>query len=216
MVVSPSNQSTQGYLIDGKQIPQGTITPLMLAATPTIANGDTYYSNGSTFVRLPIGSNGSLPIVSGGIPAFLNPGTNGQLLEVVNGTPAWATVTTPVPTTLSMHIQNDTANSVKTISQQAGWGQFDITAGTHLGSDAITFPVVFPTGIYSVVTNIIGTTLGTVTDITSFTTSAATTGLTMAFHADSITTSGFNVSILYSGNVGATTHVGYGWIAIGN
>lgn len=240
MVVTPDSQSTQGYLISSNQIQPGTITPLMLAATPTVANGDTYYSNGTTFERLPAGSEGSIQTIINGIPAFIPPGTNGQVLEIVSNVPAWATPPSTNPDPLianalnarttsdilitagtskvvkeSMVVQNDTTNSYQVGFMQSGWGQFDISSGAHVGSDSITLPITFPSTIISVVVNLIGTTLGTVTDITSFTTSASTTGLVMAFHADTLTTAGFKVSIFYSGNVGATTHVGYGWIATG-
>lgn len=80
MVIMPQDQKAQGYLIDPKQIIPGTITPLMLSATPTIAAGDLYYSDGAKFIRLPIG-------------------TTGQLLNVAAGVPAWKTLTIPsVPT----------------------------------------------------------------------------------------------------------------------
>jgi|ERR1700722_10484754 len=80
MVVLPSSQNTQGYLLNGNQVPNGMITPLMLAATATIANGDTYYSNGSVFVRLPAG-------------------TEGQVATITSGVPSWETISVPtVPT----------------------------------------------------------------------------------------------------------------------
>jgi len=61
-------------LIQKWQIPNGLITPLMLCATQKVAIGDLYYSNGSVFIRLPIG-------------------TANQVLTVVNGLPIWKTPT---------------------------------------------------------------------------------------------------------------------------
>lgn len=59
------------------QFPSGIIRPLMLAATPTVAAGDQYYSSANgIFARLPIG-------------------TTGQVLTVSSGLPSWATPTTP-------------------------------------------------------------------------------------------------------------------------
>lgn len=68
----PAQKPSQSIarLLHESQFPDGIIKPQMLAATPTRGNGDLYYSNGSTFVRLPVGS-------------------NGQKLTVVNGVPAW-------------------------------------------------------------------------------------------------------------------------------
>lgn len=80
MVVLPSDQNSQGYLLNGNQVPNGMITPLMLAATPTVANGDTYYSNGTTFVRLPVG-------------------TSNQVLTTIAGVPAWQTLSIPLSPT---------------------------------------------------------------------------------------------------------------------
>ncbi len=80
MVVMPASKQTQGYLISSNQILPGTIKPLMLAATPVIANGDTYYSNGTTFVRLPIGATGTHLVVSSGVPAWsTNNGYSGTI-----------------------------------------------------------------------------------------------------------------------------------------
>lgn len=76
MVVTPQDQQQQGYLIDPKQILPGTITPPMLAATPVLASGDTYYSNGTTFVRLPVG-------------------TANQVLTTIGGKPSWQTLSIP-------------------------------------------------------------------------------------------------------------------------
>ncbi len=65
------NQKPQRQgLIHESQIPPGEIKPQHLAATATMAKGDLYYSDGSKFIRLPIG-------------------TNGQTLKVVNGLPQW-------------------------------------------------------------------------------------------------------------------------------
>lgn len=59
------------------QFPNGIISPLMLAATPTIAKGDQYFTDvNGIFARLPIG-------------------TAGQVLTVSSGLPSWATPTTP-------------------------------------------------------------------------------------------------------------------------
>ena len=80
MVVGPNDKQVQGYLISSNQILDGTIAPLMLAATPVIANGDIYYSNGTIFVRLPIGANGTHLIVSSGVPAWsTNNGYSGTI-----------------------------------------------------------------------------------------------------------------------------------------
>lgn len=119
-------------------------------------------------------------------------------------------------TTIGMDVQDDTSNSNITATIQAGWGQFDITSGASTGSDAVTLPSTFPTSVKSVIVTLIGTTTGTANSIDDFTTTFSALGLSGLFGANSITTSGFTVSIKLSGNVGATTHVGYSWIAIGN
>jgi hypothetical protein len=66
------NQQTNKGFIHPSQIIKGSLTPSMLASTPTQAKGDLYYSDGTRFIRLPIG-------------------TVGQTLKVVNGAPAWVT-----------------------------------------------------------------------------------------------------------------------------
>lgn len=88
MVVLPSDQNSQGYLLNGNQFPNGIITPLMLAATPIVANGDTYYSNGTTFVRLPVGSANQVLTASNGIPSWQTP-TATPSLALVDTTHAY-------------------------------------------------------------------------------------------------------------------------------
>lgn len=79
------------------QFPNGIISPLMLAATPTIAKGDQYYTDvNGIFARLPIGANGSLYTPSSGIPSWLAPGTSGQVLTISSGVPSWQTLAIPV------------------------------------------------------------------------------------------------------------------------
>lgn len=59
------------------QFTHGIIEPLFLAATPTVAAGDSYHTGvNGIFSRLPIG-------------------TTGQVLTVASGLPSWVTPTTP-------------------------------------------------------------------------------------------------------------------------
>jgi hypothetical protein len=71
--MNPNNQNTNPNIgfVHPSQIISGSLIPRMFAATPAQAKGDLYYSDGSKFIRLPIGS-------------------NGQTLKVVNGVPAWS------------------------------------------------------------------------------------------------------------------------------
>lgn len=84
-------QQTFVSLIHESQIPSGEIKPTHLAATPIQASGDIYYSDGSKFVRLPAGANGSVAIISSGLPSYLAPGTNGQVITIAAGAPTYAT-----------------------------------------------------------------------------------------------------------------------------
>lgn len=120
MVVLPSDQNSQGYLLNGNQVPSGMITPLMLAATPTVANGDTYYSNGTTFVRLPIG-------------------TSNQVLAAINGVPAWQT---PTPVSTAYLGLVSTAHPYKI---QFGQGTIVVSGSVAGAATAITYPTAFTT-----------------------------------------------------------------------
>ena len=66
----PNKDPYLSFIIQQNQIPSGTIKPRHLAATLTMSKGDLYYSDGTNFIKLPIG-------------------TTGQTLKVVNGVPAW-------------------------------------------------------------------------------------------------------------------------------
>lgn len=59
-------------LITQHQIISGTIKPRHLVASATVANGDTFYSNGTSFVKL-------------------SPGSSYQEKRIVSGVPAWIT-----------------------------------------------------------------------------------------------------------------------------
>lgn len=103
---NPKNLSNQddikqpgAALLQPWQFTNGIIRPLMLAATPTVARGDQYYTDvNGIFARLPIGANGSLYTPSSGVPSWLAPGTNGQVLTMSGTTPGWATPVPPTPT----------------------------------------------------------------------------------------------------------------------
>lgn len=100
MVVTPQNQQQQGFLISPQQILPGTITPPMLAATPVLAKGDQYYSNGTTFVRLPIGTTNQVLTTIGDIPAWQTL----SIPTVVNPVAATATVTSNFPTASTSYV----------------------------------------------------------------------------------------------------------------
>jgi hypothetical protein len=51
--------------------PSGVIKPRHLVASSIIANGDMFYSDGTNFVKIPVGA-------------------EGKTLKIVNGVPAWA------------------------------------------------------------------------------------------------------------------------------
>lgn len=113
-------------------------------------------------------------------------------------------------------IQNDTTNSYQNgVFQQAGWGYADVISGTAGITDNITFPIAF-TNIYSIVVSFVGYVNTPVTGIASFTNGITALGLESQISTFVVTTTGCTVTIRFSGNLGATTHVGYSWIAIGN
>lgn len=67
------NQQNSGRssFIHEYQIPSGEIKPSHLAATTTQALGDLYYSDGSKFIRLPIGTANQVLTVVGGVPKWV-------------------------------------------------------------------------------------------------------------------------------------------------
>ena len=112
-----NSQSSSGGMLQDSQFISGIIKPRMLAASPTMAAGDTYFVNAQgIFQRLPAG-------------------TAGQVLEVVNGIPTWTTSSGGNATTLNGYPANatPTANNIPVLDS-AG----NLPVGTYLGYAAVT------------------------------------------------------------------------------
>ncbi len=148
-MVNPNTNQAQPFLINQAQIPHGEIKPLHLAATDTVALGDTYYSDGTNFIRLPVGANGSIPYISGGIPVYLSQGTSGQVLTSDGaGGLSYTTLPTPpigisgsgvvvctVNTTVNSGVATDITGATVTFTPSAAsymmvTASFDISVGT--------------------------------------------------------------------------------------
>lgn len=90
-----SNQQGFNGLLHPSNFYPGLLQPTFMAATPTVALGDMYYSqDGVNFIRLPVGANGAILGVSNKVPAYIAPGTSGQVLTISGGAPVWQTPVT--------------------------------------------------------------------------------------------------------------------------
>lgn len=170
----------------------GIIKPWMLAVQQKAALGDTFYSNGESFITLAIGS-------------------SGQVLTVANGVPAW---TAPVQVFTQLKNQAIAANTTYTngITIQSGWSYFTGTGATPL-IQAITYPTAFTTLLMPPVLGLLGGKNGggAPTAITDFT---VDWGVTQALIAKSPTLSGFT-AYNFIATLGAGTYNGFSWIAMG-
>ena len=80
MADNSNNPKTNFYKVyTNRDLAPGVIDPRHLVVPTTPANGDMFYSNGTNFEKIPVG-------------------TNGQVLKLVNGIPTWATMGTTGPT----------------------------------------------------------------------------------------------------------------------
>ncbi len=66
------NNSNLSIIIKGGQIKPGVIDPRHLVVPKTPANGDMFYSNGTTFQKLSAGTNGQVLVNSNGVPLWSN------------------------------------------------------------------------------------------------------------------------------------------------
>ena len=80
-----NNTQVTPFLLQPAQFPSGILQARMLAATPTQAYGDLYYSDGTNFIRLPAGTSGQV----------LTAGADGLL--------TWATPAAPPPPSNEVH-----------------------------------------------------------------------------------------------------------------
>ena len=80
-MANKDNQSNVNLpiIITPGQLKPGVIDPRHLVVPTTPHNGDMFYSDGTNFQKIPVG-------------------TNGQVLKLVNGIPTWATMGTTGPT----------------------------------------------------------------------------------------------------------------------
>ena len=80
-MANKDNQSNVNLpiIITPGQLKPGVIDPRHLSVPMSPKNGDMFYSNGTNFVKIPVG-------------------TNGQILKLVNGIPTWASMGTTGPT----------------------------------------------------------------------------------------------------------------------
>jgi hypothetical protein len=188
-----------GAFLGTNQLTGGTVN-LVTMGTPAITGGTATNINlatGTITGGISLQNNGSITQTGTGDHITLTPGT-GKLVRT------------------AILRQDGTTNTyVNTISILGGFKPLMVASGQSVGTLHIDFGGTFAAAPL-VIPQIGGfTTAGSPSLITSLTTSISGVGFTQGFGWDTITTTGFNVSLKASGNAGADSWYGITWIALG-
>lgn len=135
-----NNQSGQTGLVLAQQLAPNSVKQFHLYPQPAFP-GDMYYgADGLNFNRLPIGTEGSLLVVSSSKPSYISPGSNGQVLTIAAGAPTWQTPTVPTINTANIADGAVTNRKMKLDQIQVVTSTVDMATGstTYVAHSGLT------------------------------------------------------------------------------